>query len=280
MGRGGSRARGRVAEGRHGRPRGRPRGRRYSRRARRYDRPVRPVRRGGWRARRGGEPRRGRWPRRGGGSGRGSGARRLRPWSRTCRGEHGRPARARRRTARAGRWTARRARAGPARPRWSRAASADGRRRALPALVLFRRAAGAVVYRRSWRSSRLNMAGSGSWRGSDTSAVTSPASRTVSPSASRTPVPGSTRSPLTKVPFVECSSRIVAWPASSTVTVACRLDTFSYLANAAATRESSGSRPSSRDVRLVPRRCRSGKPGAARRGRSVPSHRPAGDIPA
>ena len=83
-------------------------------------------------------------------------------------------------------------------------------------------------------------------------------------------VPGSTRSPLTKVPLVECSSRMLAWPASSTVTVACRLDTFSYRR----TRQRPGTLPgrgrAAGMCRLGPRRCRSGKTAAARRGRSVP----------
>src|SRR5262249_14920523 len=64
-------------------------------------------------------------------------------------------------------------------------------------------------------------------RGSETSAATSAASRTRSPSVMRTCVPGSTPWSLTKLPLVECSSRIVACPVSLTVIVACRLDTFS-----------------------------------------------------
>ena len=55
--------------------------------------------------------------------------------------------------------------------------------------------------------------------------------------------PGCTRSPLTKVPLVDPSSRIVARPPSSTMTVACRRDTLSYWPNAAATRDCAGSRP-------------------------------------
>ncbi len=68
------------------------------------------------------------------------------------------------------------------------------------------------------RLSRL--AGSGSPLGSETSPVTSAASRIWSPSTSRTSLPGCTRSPLTKVPLVDPSSRIVARPPSSTRTVA------------------------------------------------------------
>src|SRR5712691_7707188 len=95
---------------------------------------------------------------------------------------------------------------------------------------------------------RLSPEGSGSPCGSDTSPVTSAASRTRSPSTSRTSEPGSTRSSLTYVPLVEPSSLIVACPASSTWTVACRRDTLSKRAKAAATSDSAGSRPSSTDV--------------------------------
>src|SRR5580698_1000506 len=87
---------------------------------------------------------------------------------------------------------------------------------------------------------RLSPEGSGSACGSDTLPVTSAASRTRSPSTSRTSVPGSTRSSLTKVPLVEPSSVIVACPASSTWTVACRRDTLSKRAKAAATSDSAG----------------------------------------
>src|SRR5215469_5832394 len=89
---------------------------------------------------------------------------------------------------------------------------------------------------------------SGPWRGRETSAATSAPSRALSPSVRRTSIPGSTRSSLTNVPLVECSSLIVASPVSLTVTVACRLDTFSLAAKAAATRDSPGSRPSTSDV--------------------------------
>src|SRR5579862_2836967 len=71
---------------------------------------------------------------------------------------------------------------------------------------------------------RLRLAGSGSPRGRETSPVTSAASLIWSPSTSRTSLPGSTRSPLTKVPLVDPSSRMVARPLSSTMTVACRGD--------------------------------------------------------
>src|SRR5215469_1405867 len=95
---------------------------------------------------------------------------------------------------------------------------------------------------------RLRLAGSGSALGSDTSPVTSAASRMRSPSTSLTSAPGSTRSPLTKVPLVDPSSRIEARPLSSTTTVACRRDTLSYWLNAAATSDWAGSRPRMTDV--------------------------------
>src|SRR5262249_54165725 len=78
--------------------------------------------------------------------------------------------------------------------------------------------------------------------------LTSAASRIVSPSTSLTSVPGSSRSSLTKVPLVEFSSLIVACPASSTTTSACRRDTFSHCSKAAPTSDSAGSLPSSTDV--------------------------------
>jgi hypothetical protein len=53
---------------------------------------------------------------------------------------------------------------------------------------------------------------------------------------------------LTKVPLVDPSSLMMARPWSSTSTVACRRDTLSNRAKAAATSDSAGSRPSSTEV--------------------------------